>query len=460
MFEQHKQFHFIGIGGAGMSAIASVLLARGYRVSGSDAKESIVTERLRAAGATIFIGHDGANVPENCAIVLSTAIRPENPEWQAAKARKLTVFHRSDVMAAIVNERSGIAVAGAHGKTTTTAMLAAVFLHAQQEPTVLIGGDVTAMGGNACDGKGEFVITEADESDGSFLKLRPQYAVITNIEDDHLDHYGDMDGVRKAFRTFLTCLRPGGKAFLCADQSETKLLAAEHPECCIMYGTDASADWQVKNIRFDGMRTEYELWHDGKLAGNVQLHVPGQHNVLNSAAAIALAQTAGIEPTVSIAALAAFGGVHRRFELKGEARGVRIIDDYAHHPTEIAATLAAARLVAPKRIVCVFQPHRFTRTQLLADEFGQAFANCDELVLTDIYSAGETPIPGISGETLVEAVARCSGKKAHYVPALEAVPGFLRTFVQEGDMVLTVGAGNIYQAGEQLLAELKSEVLA
>ena len=443
-----------------MSAIASVLLARGYRVSGSDAKASAVTKRLTDAGATIFIGHDSVNVPEQCAIVLSTAIKPENPEWRMAKARNQVVFHRSEVMAALVNERTGIAIAGAHGKTTTTAMLAAIFLYAKKDPTVLIGGDVTAMGGNACDGKGAFVITEADESDGSFLKLRPQYAVITNIEDDHLDHYGTMEGVREAFRTFLTCLKPGGKAILCADQAETKTLADAHSDCCITYGTIPEAAWQARNISFNGLQTTYELWHEGEQKGTVRLHVPGQHNVLNSLAAITLSQCAGIDTTTSIAALAQFHGVHRRFELKGEVKGIRIIDDYAHHPTEIAATLAAAKLVAPKRIVCVFQPHRFSRTRLLADEFGSAFANCDELILTDVYSAGETPIPGVSGQTIVEAVARMSGKKAHYIPSLEDLPKFLRTFAKPGDMIITVGAGNIVQAGEKLLEELQNEVLA
>lgn len=443
-----------------MSAIASVLLARGYQVTGSDAKASAVTKRLTDAGATIFIGHDGVNVPEQSAVVLSTAIKPDNPEWMLAKKRNQAVFHRSDVMAALVNERTGIAVAGAHGKTTTTAMLAAIFLHAQKDPTVLIGGDVTAMGGNACDGKGAFVITEADESDGSFLKLRPQYAVVTNIEDDHLDHYGTMEGVREAFRTFLTCLKPGGKAFLCADQAETKALADARQDCCITYGTHNDAEWQARNIHFNGLQTDYELWRAGKRQAMVRLQVPGQHNVLNSLAAIALSFYAGIDTATAGAALSDFRGVHRRFELKGEAGGVRIIDDYAHHPTEIAATLAAAKLVAPKRIVCVFQPHRFSRTQLLADEFGSAFANCDELILTDVYSAGEAPIAGISGRTIVDAVARMSGKKAHYVPSLEEVPKFLQTFVQPGDMIITVGAGNIYQAGEQLLAELHKEALA
>ncbi len=460
MFEQFQQFHFIGIGGAGMSAIASVLLARGFRVTGSDAKESAATARLLAAGATIFIGHDAANVPDDCAVVLSTAIKPDNPEWQAAKTKRLRVFHRSDLMAALVNERTGIAVAGAHGKTTTTAMLAAVFLQAKLAPTVLIGGDVTAMGGNACNGDGAFVITEADESDGSFLKLRPKYAVVTNVEDDHLDHYGSMEGVREAFHTFLTYLQPGGKAVLCADQAEAKALAAAYPENSVTYGTGADADWQARNVRFDGMHTTYEIWHDGLLVSEVRLAVPGSHNVLNSLAAIVLAHYAGVEVATAVAALEAFRGVHRRFELKGEAHGIRVIDDYAHHPTEVAATLAAARLVAPKRIVCVFQPHRFSRTQLLAEEFGKAFADCDELVLTDIYSAGEAPIPGITGETLVEAVARCGGKKAHYVQSLEALPAFLKAFAKPGDMVMTMGAGNIYQAGEKLLAELKSGVLA
>ncbi len=460
MFDQHQQFHFIGIGGAGMSAIASVLLARGLRVTGSDAKASAATARLTAAGATIFIGHDGANVPDHCAVVLSTAIKPDNPEWQAAKAKALPVFHRSDLMAALVNERTGIAVAGAHGKTTTTAMLAAVFLQAELAPTVLIGGDVTAMGGNACNGDGAFVITEADESDGSFLKLRPKYAVVTNIEDDHLDHYGSMDGVREAFRTFLSYLQPGGKAVLCADQAEARQLAAAYPEHSVTYGTADDADWQARNIRFDGMHTTYEIWYDGRLVSEVHLAVPGSHNVLNSLAAIVLAHYAGVEMATAVRALAAFCGVHRRFELKGEAQGIRVIDDYAHHPTEVAATLAAARLVAPKRIVCVFQPHRFSRTQLLADEFGKAFAECDELILTDIYSAGEAPIPGITGETLVEAVARCGGKTAHYVPTLEALPAFLKTFAQSGDMVMTMGAGNVYQAGEQLLVELRNGVLA
>lgn len=456
MLQGVQKIHFIGIGGAGMSALARILLDKGCEVSGSDIKDSPLAKQLREHGARIFIGHKAENVTAVDAIVVSTAIPDNNPEVVAAKALGIRRLHRSDVNAALLNGTKGIAVAGAHGKTTTTSMIGLVLEHGGLDPTIIIGGEVDYLGGNARLGNGPYLVSEADESDGSFLKLRPHIAVVTNVEDDHLDHYGTMENIRQAFQTFIDNLDPqSGRAVLCFDDENIRRIASRTKRAIVSYAIHHLADYQAVHIKSSGTGIAFDVQHEGRILGHVALSIPGLHNVLDALATVVTGVLCGLTVPEAAAGLAEFHGAKRRFETKAHIKDVWVVDDYAHHPTEIKTTLAAARQTQPGRLICVFQPHRYSRTQLLAKEFGDAFREADILVLTDIYGAGETPIPGVSGRTLLAAVAEGAGQEAVYIERREDIAAHLATIVRAGDLVITMGAGDIWQAGDELVQRLQ-----
>lgn len=447
-----KKPHFIGVGGVGMSAIAFVLKKMGYEVSGSDAVISTLTDHLRREGVDIYIGHARENLPKDAdAVVLSSAIKSDNPELIEAKRRGIKVLHRSDMLAAILNRGKGVAVAGAHGKTTTTSMLSCIAYSAGLEPTVLIGGEVKALGGNAIYGKSDWVLAEADESDGSFLKFFPYISIITNVENDHMDHYGSMDNMKAAFRQYISQTNAEGCVVLCFDDEFLRAMAKETDRHVISYAIDNEADYQAKNIVYSYAVTTYEVYYKGEKIADMRIKVPGKHNVENSLAVIAAARCMGIDIKDITRIFTDFSGAKRRFELKGEVGGVMVVDDYAHHPSEIKSTLAAAKQVKRNRLVTVFQPHRYTRTQNLKEEFGKSFSDCDIIILTDIYAASEEPIDGIDGQTLVKSVKAGGRKDVVYLPDLAAVTDYLLENARPGDLVLTMGAGDIYKAGESYL---------
>lgn len=448
--------HFIGIGGAGMSAIAYVLIKRGYDVSGSDLNAGHMSAHLAQEGAMVFMGHAACQVDGADAVVISTAIHENNPELVAAREQKIPVLHRSDVLAAVFNKADGVAVAGAHGKTTTSAMISCIAAASDVDPTIIIGGEVSSLGGNAKNGAGRYVIAEADESDGSFLKLYPYLAVVTNIENDHMDHYGSEENIYLAFKQFLGNITEGGKAILCVDSEKVCCLAKEAEQTVITYGIDSKqADYTASNIEYGVDGTTYKLNYKGQFLTDVRLIVPGRHNVLNSMGAFAAAREMGISIEIILAALSKFGGAKRRFETKGKVNGVWVVDDYAHHPTEIGVTLQAARQTKPERLLCVFQPHRYTRTQLLYKEFCQCFTDCDELLLVDIYAASEEPIQGISSEKLAASIAETTGQKVRYIGRLEKAEEYLEVNARPGDLVMTIGAGDVFKIGEELVRELE-----
>lgn len=457
LLEGINKIHFIGIGGAGMSAIATVLLKMGYSVSGSDLQKSDVTAKLEQLGAKVFVGHNSDNLRDAEAIVVSTAIPANNAEVLAAKEKGLKVFHRSDIVAAIMNIRAGIAVAGAHGKTTTTSMLALMLEKAGFDPTVIIGGELKDIGGNAKLGAGKYLVAEADESDGSFLKLSPEIAVVTNIENDHMDFYKTMENIFQAFKEFVHKLPKDGLAVLCFDNQNIREMVGSIERPYVTYALEHKADYVAANIVTDGPCTVYEVIYHGQNLGKVKLNVPGRHNVANSLAAVAVGRNIGLTFSQIVEGLSFFYGAKRRFQTKGRVNGVWVVDDYAHHPTEISTTLAAARQTNPKRLICVFQPHRFSRTKLLREEFGGAFTNADLLVLTDIYSAGEQPISGITGEVIVNEVQRQTQQKATYIKDRERIAQYLKEIVEPGDLIVTMGAGNIYQTGEELVEKLATQ---
>ena len=449
--------HFVGIGGAGMSPLAKILLLLGYNVSGSDQGTSPIIEELVRFGARVWTdGQRAENVRGADAIVVSTAIPYDNPEVIAAWDLRIPKLHRSDINAALVNEYDGIAVAGSHGKTTTTSMIGVTLDRVGVSPTIIVGGEVPDLGTNAKLGTSRYLVSEADESDGSFLKLRPHVAVVTNVEDDHMDHYGTMEKIIDAFRTFIEQVDEDGTAILCFENEILRKLAAETKRCVISYAIDQEADYRAADIETHGSIISFTVFERGAELGRISLNIPGRHNVLNALACIAVARLADVSFAQIQDALAGFHGAKRRFQTKGKERGIWVVDDYAHHPTEIAVTLTAARATNPKRLICVFQPHRYSRTNLLRTEFGACFAAADLLLLTDVYAAGEAPIPGVSGETLMEEVAKQTGQDAVYLPERADLERYLAQHVRAGDLVITMGAGNIMEVGETLVEQLKN----
>ncbi|MGQ9524257.1 MAG: UDP-N-acetylmuramate--L-alanine ligase [Armatimonadota bacterium] len=450
-------YHLIGIGGSGMSAIAHVLLEKGCRVSGSDLTRTRVTEALSAKGATVFIGHSKHNLNGAQAVVVSAAVKADNPELQAAKECGLPILSRAEMLGLLMEGTYGIAVAGTHGKTTTSAMIATVLLHCGLQPTFLLGGEALNLGGNAGLGRGPYLVAEACEAYGSFLHLRPKIAVVTNIDADHLDYYGDIDGVRAGFAQFLSQVDPDGWAVICTDCPNARSLVSKLRCRCLTYGLAGDADIAAADIAHGEWGLTYRLVQAGKAGPKVHLRVPGYQNVANSLAALAVAHAIGVKMDDAAAALAEFTGVARRFEIIGEAGGVRIIDDYAHHPAEIAATLKTAReWLSPRRLFAVFQPHLYSRTLQLMDEFAMCFAEADVLVVTDIYKAREEPIPGATGQELVrKAQMLREGRETQFVAPKESIPEYLVPRLRAGDVVMLLGAGDIYEIGGELLRLLR-----
>ncbi len=441
-----------------MSGIAEVLLNMGFRVSGSDLKRSDVTARLESLGAKIYEGHAAENVGGAHVVVRSTAVRGDNPEVLEARRRSIPVIPRAEMLGELMRLKPHtVAVAGSHGKTTTTSMIATVLAHAGLDPTVVVGGVVGAMGSNARLGKSDLMVVEADESDRSFLMLTPTFAVVTNIDREHMDHYADMTDVRKCFADFVNKVPFYGASVLCLDDPHVQAVIPEVVRRRITYGLSAQADIAAREVRYDKQfGSVYQARLMGEAIGEISLHVPGLHNIYNSLAAIAIGLELEVPFDTITKALASYTGVNRRFQFKGEAAGVIVVDDYGHHPTEIRATLVAAKLGAQgRRMVVLFQPHRYTRTQDLMEEFARSFNNADALMVTDIYAASEDPIEGVSGESLVEAVRRFGHKDARYVGSVEDATQALLNEVHENDMVITLGAGNVYRVGERLVELLK-----
>jgi UDP-N-acetylmuramate--alanine ligase len=446
--------HFVGIGGAGMSGIARVLLARGTTVTGSDAKESRTTAALRALGAAVHLGHDAAHVADADTVVVSTAIRPDNPELVAARQRGLQVLLRAQALAALMSGRRGVAVAGTHGKTTTTSMLTVAVQHCGVDPSFAIGGDLNEAASNAHHGSGELFIVEADESDGSFLAYRPHAAIVTNVEADHLDHYGDAAAVDRAFEDFVATVDPSGFVVACADDPGARLLT-DHARArgidVRTYGTSEDADLRLVGLTVSGTTSRYEPVLRGRRLPTVSLAVPGRHLALNSGAALLTGIGLGLPEALLTEGLGGFTGVRRRMELKGSVGGVRVYDDYAHHPTELVAQLAAAReVVGGGRLVVAFQPHRYSRTLAFAQEFGQALGAADEVVVMEVYAAGEDPVPGATGATVAAAVP-LPAERVSFEPSWTAVPHLLADRAQPGDLVLTLGAGDVTAIGPEVL---------
>ena len=442
--------HMIGIGGAGMSGIAEVLARRGHGVTGSDLKESPYTRRLREAGITVYIGHAPDHVGDAEKVVISTAIPKTNPELLEAGRRSIPVIPRAVALAWILEGgSSSVAVAGTHGKTTTTSMTAHVLDALGENPTALVGGELNDIGSNVAFGRSDLVVAEADESDRSFLYLRPRVAVVTNIEFDHPDFYSSLDDVVGTFEQFVRSLPQDGHLVTCADDPSCIAVASRAPCPVTTYGID-SGDLRA-DIRGPN---SYMLLEEGERRGHVELGVYGRHNVLNSLAAAAVARWLGHPAYEAANTLRDFGGVRRRLQLKGEVEDVRVVDDYAHHPTELTATLAAARSTMPKdgRVIAVFQPHRYSRTRAFYREFGDSFSSADAVLITEVYGAGEMPQPGVNGKLIVDAICETRGHpEVYYIPQQDAIPGVLKSVSRNGDLVLTLGAGDISKAGEDLL---------
>jgi UDP-N-acetylmuramate--alanine ligase len=454
MFFRRQHLHFTGIGGIGMSGIAEVLLNLGYRISGSDLKLSPVTDRLAGMGATVYEGHDAANVGGARALVVSSAVDEQNPEVQEARRLQIPVIPRGELLAELMRLKYGIAVAGSHGKTTTTSMIATILHHADLDPTVVVGGRVGALGSNALVGRSDFLVVESDESDGSFLKLAPIVAVVTNIDREHLDHYPNLEAIEAAFIEFVNRVPFYGACIVCLDDPNVQAILPAIKRRTITYGTTAQADMEAIDISCGYFANDFNLRYRGADLGQFHLRVPGRHNVLNAMAAAAVAMELEVKPGAIREALAAFSGVDRRFQVRGKERGITVVDDYGHHPTEIRATLDAARQCGFRRVHVLFQPHRYSRTFHLMDEFARSFHQADTLFVTDIYAASESPIEGVTAEALVERIRQFGHRAAEYVGTIDQGADELFAVAADGDMVLTLGAGNVWQAGEKLLARL------
>ncbi len=455
MFEKIKHIHFVGIGGIGMSGIAEVLLNLGYRVSGSDMKESDTTERLRKLGGEITIGHSAANIASPHVVVISSAVTRENVEVVAAREKQIPVIPRAEMLAELMRLKYGVAIAGAHGKTTTTSMVATVLAAGGIDPTVVIGGKLNSLGTNAKLGQGEFLVAEADESDGSFLKLSPTIAVVTTIDEEHLDYYKDIHEIKEAFLAFVNKVPFYGVSVLCLDQPHIQALIPQIQKRYQTYGMSSQADYQARDVALHGLGSTFKVMHLGSDLGTFELSIPGVHNINNSLAAIAVARELDVDLEVIRKAIREFSGVQRRFQVKGEVDGVTVVDDYGHHPTEIKATLAAAASGLDRRVVVVFQPHRYSRTQHLFEDFFTSFNQADKVILLDIYAAGEKPIPGVSGKALYEGIKKHGHKDVLFMPDRGAVVDHLAGTVKKGDLLLTLGAGDVWKIGEQVLEKLK-----
>jgi UDP-N-acetylmuramate--alanine ligase len=449
-----KNIHFVGIGGIGMSGIAEVLLNLGYHISGSDTKETEVTRRLRSLGCEISYGHRKENLKQADVVVTSSAICQGNPEVEAAEERLVPVIPRAEMLAELMRMKIGIAIAGTHGKTTTTSLIATVLAAGGLDPTVVIGGRLNSIGSNARLGQGEFLVAEADESDGSFLKLMPTIAVVTNIDPEHLDYYKGIDEIKETFLCFLDKIPFFGLAVLCLDHPNIQSLLPKVKKRFTTYGLTTQADFQAKEIVFEGLSTSFDVVHQHQEIGRLRLRMPGLHNVYNALATLATTFELDIPFNVVQEALRDFSGIQRRFQIKGEKKGILVVDDYGHHPVEIMATLKAARTGWGKRIIVVFQPHRYTRTQALFKDFLTAFYDADILILTDIYPAGEDRIEGVEARDLFEGLREYGHKNVTYLADKKEIVEHLLRIIATGDLVITLGAGDIWQVSDELVKRL------
>jgi len=454
VYGRTHRIHFIGIGGSGMSGIAEVLLNMGYQVSGSDLKTGDVTDRLVRLGGRVFPGHHASNVAGAQVVVYSSAVKPDNPELMAAREAGLPVIGRAEMLAELMRMKYGVAVGGSHGKTTTTSMVAAVLARGGLDPTIVVGGRLHALGTNARLGHGQFLVAEADESDGSFLRLNPAVSVITNIDREHLDHYPDLDAVRQAFVYFANRVPFYGVTVLCVDDPQVREILPRVTKRALLYGTRPEAEVRAANVELVPHGSRFGVTSAGRELGAIELQLPGRHNVLNALAAVAV----GLEVEVSFAhiaeSLGAFRGVSRRFETRGTLGGIRVVDDYGHHPTEIAATLAAARGLGGNLLV-IFQPHRYSRTAALREEFGACFGDADRVWILDVYAAGEAPIPGATAPSLVESARLHGARHVEHAPDGAAAAAAAAELARPGDTVITLGAGDVWKLGDEVLARLR-----
>ena len=457
MFSSIKKLHFVGIGGIGMSGLAEILVDQGFTVTGSDRSASDNTERLEGLGIHVAIGHDAKNVEKDVdVLVYSSAIPPENPEVVVARQRNIPVIRRAEMLAEVMRLKYGIGIAGTHGKTTTTSMVSLILMEGGVDPTVIVGGRLHGLAGsNARMGKGDFIVVEADEYDRSFLSITPTIAVLTTLETDHLDRYRDLEDIKSAFIQFAAKVPFYGFVVLCLDEPALQDIMPKIKKKIITYGLNGQADLQAVDIVHRQNRTRFTVLRNGAELGEIELQIPGKHNVQNALAAIAVGLSHDVPFAKVKTGIEKFTGVFRRWEVKAELQGITVVDDYAHHPTEIKATLAGVKAGWRRRVICVFQPHLYSRTRDFYDEFGRSFFNADVLVVTDVYPAREEPIQGVSGELIANAAKVFGHKQVHYVPDKTSVPSFLMSIKQEGDIVITMGAGDIWKFGEQFIAAMK-----
>jgi len=462
MFSSIKKLHFVGIGGIGMSGIAEILLDQGFHITGSDKAESENTERLRSLGSKVYIGHDAKNVaPDVDALVYSSAVTLDNPEVLEAQRRKIPVIRRAEMLAEVMRLKYGIGVAGTHGKTTTTSMISLVLMEGGVDPTVIVGGRLHGLAGsNARLGKGDFIVVEADEFDRSFLSITPTIAVLTSLETDHLDCYRDLEDIKSAFIQFAGKVPFYGFVVLCLDEPALQDIMPKIKKKILTYGLNGQADLQAIDIRHEQNMSRFLVIREGQELGEVRLQIPGKHNVQNALAAI----TVGLELSVPFAKVKAgiekFTGVFRRWEVKADVDGITVVDDYAHHSTEIKVTLAGAKAGWRRRIICAFQPHLYSRTRDFYEDFGRAFFNADILIVTDVYPAREEPIQGVTGELIANAAKEFGHKQVYYIPDKKKIPEFLAQIKRKGDIIITMGAGDIWRYGEEFVRKLKGERVA
>ncbi len=454
MFRKSIKMHFIGIGGIGMSGIAEILINLGYEVSGSDLHLSDQTKRMESLGAKVYIGHSSSNIKDYSVVITSTAIDPSNPEIVEARKKKIPIIHRSEMLAELVRLKHGIGVAGTHGKTTTSSILSYVLYHGGINPTAVIGGKVFNFGSNARTGEGEYLVFEADESDGTFLNLMPTIGIVTNIDADHLDHYRYFENIKEAFLKYMNSIPFYGYSVICIDDVTVRELIPRIERPFSTYGFSEDADFRATDVEVSDGITSFNCYSHGKDTGRYSIRLLGSHNVVNAVSVIAVASELGLDYEVIKEGLYEFSGVGRRLEVIGEVNGIRVYDDYGHHPTEIRATLKALKDLG-RRLVVVFQPHRYTRTELLWDEFGQSFPNADVLFITGIYPAGEKPIEGVSSELIRESVMKHENRDVKIIQALEEIPESVGKILEAGDIVITLGAGDIHKSGKMILDYLR-----
>ena len=458
MYRKVKNIHFVGIGGIGMSGIAEVLLNMGYAISGSDLNETDLTKRLTSLGARISYGHNSSNLGDADVVVTSTAVGENNPEVILAHERHIPVIPRAEMLAELLKMKFSIAISGTHGKTTTTSMVAMILAHGGLDPTIVIGGKLASIGSNARLGDGEYIVAEADESDGSFLRLSPSISVITNIDREHLDYYRDIEEIKEAFLQFANIVPFYGSTILCLDDDNVVEILPEIKRKAITYGLSDQADYQARNISFEGSSSNFTLYHKGDFLGDISLNVPGLFNVYNSMAAIAVARELDMAFPAIREGIKSYVGVHRRLEIKGEVNGIIVVDDYGHHPTEVRATLTAAQQVWNKRIIVVFQPHRYTRTKALFDDFLTAFPDADVLILTDIYAASEKKIEGVHSSGLCQGIQSHGHKDVTHISGFDRIVDHLLTIAEPTDVIITLGAGDVWKVGEEFLRRALIEV--